>query len=373
MAYGNRGNRNDREHAFQRIERDIKSGNIPGIVLLCGKEDYLTDHYKKVLLDHLVDPAARQFDLTEFAGESVRADDIAEEAETLPLMSQKKVILLSGLINASGRYPKQIDQSQTATDELLETIGSLPEHTVLIISCDKPRTTGDYRKQSDGSKLGKLIRTVNKAGGSSYEFDTLDQAQLRNFVIKRFRKAGKNCTNGVLQRICYDSGYGSRYSDYDLYLLDNDLKKMIAYTGEKATVSEDDTLGILTISPENNVFHMLDAISRGRRDQALIDLNKLMEAGESEFAVLSNIVRQVELMLISRELMDENVARGEILKYLQKKEKVGEYRGRKVLETAARFRGDHLRKMLAGALRVEENIKGGIMDARLALEYYISA
>ena len=46
---------------------------------------------------------------------------------------------------------------------------------------------------------------------------------------------------------------------------------------------------------------------------------------------------------------------------------------KKVVETAGRFRVDNLKKMLMNAVAVEENIKGGIMDSRLALEYFLTA
>ena len=355
-----------------RLEKDMKSGDMPGILLLCGKEDYLTNHYRNKLIDRSVEPVARQLDLTEFTDEQVDVSAIVEAAETLPLMSPKKVIHLPGLIDAQGRYPKKIDRSPDEIARLEKALSEMPEHTLVIITADKPRTTGDYKKQSDGRKLSKLAKVVTKAGGSVYDFDTLDKAQLRNFAKKRFQAAGKDCTNDVLRRITYDTGYGSRYTDYNLYLLENDLKKIIAVSGEKAIITEDDLKNTLTISPENNVFQMIDALGRGRKDQALIDLNTLMESGESEFSILSNVVRQIELMLIVRELMDDNNSGNEIARYLQKKEKVSEFRAKKVIEVTTRFGRDHLKSMLMNAIAVEDNIKSGIMSSRLALEYFIT-
>ena len=363
----------DREHAFVKIERDMKSGNIPGLVLLCGSEEYLTDHYRNALIDKLVEPAARQLDLTEFNIEDIDLSLIGEASETLPLMSEKKVILLDGLIDGQGRYPRSIEKSPTAVDELHGFLSEIPEQTTVIITVRKPIITGDYKKQSDGRKLSRLMKVVTKAGGSVYEFDTLERAQLRNFAKKRFNAAGKTCTNGVMQRIVYDTGYGNRNSSYDLYLLDNDLKKMIAISGEKATITEDDLVNTLTISPENNVFSMLDALGQGRKDRALVDLNTLLEDGESAFAILSNVVKQTELMFIARELMDESHSRYEIIDYLEKEEGVRNFRSKKVVETATRFKTEQLKTMFMNALAVEENIKGGIMDARLALEYFVTA
>ena len=363
---------NKTEHAFVRIEKDMKSGNIPGLVLLCGQEDYLTDHYFKTLGDRLTDPVTRQMDLNVFERDQVEPTAILETCETLPLASEKKVVMLSGLIDRRGKLPKHLEENEEARTGLFECLAGIPEHAVLIISVEKPLTSGDYKKQSDGRRLGELKKKVKGAGGNVYDFGALDRDQLRNFVVKRFKASGKTCNRNVLQRIVYDTGYGSRYTDYDLYLLNNDLKKIIAASGEKDMVDEGDLAGTLTISPENNVFHMLDAIGRGRTDQALIDLNTLFSCGESEFGILANLIRQLELMLISRELQDENRSRGEILGYLTGKEKVGQYRAESVSNTASRFRRDDLKNMLSGAIAVEEHIKGGLMDGRMALEYFIA-
>ena len=40
----------EKEHAFITIGKDIKEGNIPRLVLLCGKEDYLIRFYADMLI-----------------------------------------------------------------------------------------------------------------------------------------------------------------------------------------------------------------------------------------------------------------------------------------------------------------------------------
>lgn len=360
------------EHAFIRIEKDMKTGNIPGVVLLCGREEYLTDHYKIALGYRFTDPATRQMDLAVFSGEEIRAENIENAKETMPLMSQRRVIVIDRMIDHQGRYPPHLERSSADQKSLFETFLRMPEGTLLIISAERPKTTGDGRKKSDGRKLERLKKLVHEAHGSVYDFDTLEQGQLRNFIIKRFKSAGKTCSRDAMHRIMFDTGYGARHSDYDLYLLENDLKKAIAYSGQKEMVTDEDLKDTLIISPENNVFHMLDAMSRGRTDQALYDLNNLLKEGESEFAILSNIVRQLELMLISRELMDENKGGSQIVQYLVKEEKVGKFRAQKVPQTASRFTTRQIKSKLSQAIAVEEHIKTGLMPSGLALEYFIA-
>ena len=76
MAY----NRPPAEHAFIKIERDLKAGDVPRLILLCGREDYLTDHYAHVLIDRFVEPASRQLDLVTLSGTEVTSQAIEENA-----------------------------------------------------------------------------------------------------------------------------------------------------------------------------------------------------------------------------------------------------------------------------------------------------
>lgn len=382
MAY----RRTPEEHAFIQIERDLKAGDIPGLVLLCGEEDYLTGHYADLLIRRFVDPASRQLDLVTLSGAEVTMEAIETNAETISLLSERRVIFLPGFVDRRGRLPKAFEgdsgrvvkdasgkkKKKKQIDLLTDYLTEVPEGVLVLITAEKPITIGDYSKQSDGKKLKALQTAVKKAGGAVYDFTALEQNQLRGFISKRFMSAGKTCTAGVLRRIMQDTGYGSRYVDYDLFTLENDLKKIIAHCGEKECITEEDLQGTLTVSPENNVFRMLDAISQGRKDQALIHLNTLLTDGDSEFGILTNIVRQLEMMVTAREMLDEGMPRGRIVAWLKKEERTAEFRAKNATDAAARMQTQRLKRMLLGAYLVEEHIKTGLMDSRLALEYFIS-
>lgn len=369
MAYG----RAEGPHAFVRLEKDLKEGNVPALILLCGQEAYLTDHYARTLADRFTEPASKQMDLVVIPRESLNNDGIRLAAETLPLLSVRKVILISGLINPNGKWPKAYEQEQESIEEFLRWLREIPDRVLVILTADSPLTVGDYTRQSDGKKLKKLQTAVTQAGGATYDFTPLDRATLRSFVAKRFQQAGKTCTRDALQRILHDSGYDNRYVDYDLYALENDLKKIIAHSGDSPLVTAADLNGTLSVNPENNVFAMLDAIGRGRKDQALLHLNTLLEEGESEFGILFGIIRQLELMLMARELQEEGRSVGQSAAYLKKEEKTAEFRAKKAAETAARIPAAQLKRMLREAIAVEDHIKSGLMESRLALEYFVSA
>ncbi len=380
MAKGNTSS----EHAFIRIEKDLKAGSIPGLVLLCGNEDYLTEHYKDVLIRRFVDPATRQMDFVSLSGSEITAQALEENAETISLLSERRVVLLSGIVDRRGRFPSSIEPnkgsaeagSQTGNTRqykaLVDYFGRIPEGVLVILTADKPVTTGDYKKQSDGRKLDKLKTAVKKAGGKVYEFTPLDQNQIRGFISKRFIAAGKTCSPSVLRHIVNDTGYGNKYVEYDLFALENDLRKIIAHCGSKPVITEEDLRSTLTVNPENNIFRMLDAISLGRKDQALIHLNNMLEEGENEFGILARVIRHLENLVSARELADEGRGRQAVYQYLTKERHMGDYPATNAISTASRLSTEKLRHMLLSALQVDEHVKSGLMDGRLALEYFIA-
>lgn len=61
--------------------------------------------------------------------------------------------------------------------------------------------------------------------GKGIRFPALWDGQLKSFIEKRFRAAGKMYTNSVINMIMAESGYGNKSIDYSLYNLENDLKR----------------------------------------------------------------------------------------------------------------------------------------------------
>ena len=60
MAY-QKSRSSKKEHAFKRIARDVKAGEIPPVVLLCGKEQYLAAWGAELIENRFVNPAAKAF------------------------------------------------------------------------------------------------------------------------------------------------------------------------------------------------------------------------------------------------------------------------------------------------------------------------
>ena len=336
---------NKQEHAFVTIGRDVKEGGIPNLLLLCGEETYLIKWALDLLVSKNVEPAAKSMDFTLLDGKEHNFADILAQCETLPMLSQRRVIAVSEF---NPPQPKEL------MDEFLH----LPSHTLLIFLQEGP---WDRTKKSS---LASLVA----ATGRVYEFTPLEESQLKAFVQKRLKAAGLSMKPSVLSHFIATSGYGERESTYNLYQLENDLTKMIAHsTGEEVTLA--DVAACLSETLDNNTFAMLDAIGKNRKDEAFRLLHDMLRSGENPYRLLSTIASQMELMLCVKEMRQEGRSPVEIKGELN----VHELRIKKAMAFSEKFSVPELKKILMNIYRVDNQIKGGILDSDMALEMMIAA
>lgn len=362
------------EHAFLKISRDMKAGKIPSLVLLYGSEEYLVDFYADALIQRYVNKTCEALDLVVLERETVTANSIAENMETLPLMSEKKVVYLPGFIDRNGKMPKAFTDRQDELKRMLEYMESVQgaEGVLLLITAEAQDDERGEKALRSSTLFKRVTEAEKKAKAAIYNFGPLDNSQLRAFIEKRFHAAGKDFRTGIPALIAKEVGYGSKSIDYGLYDLENDLRKIVAHCGEGKEITPADVSSVITINPENNVFAMLDAIGRNRKDEAFRLLHNLLQDGSSEFQLLTMITGQLELMLTTCEMKDKGISLPEIQKILNRSEHIHEFRTRKAFEAGSMFGQGKLRAVLSSAYDVEINIKTGLMSGPLALEYFIA-
>lgn len=347
----------EKEHAFITIGKDIKEGKIPRLVLLCGKEDYLIRWYSDVLIKKYVSEACRSIDLVSLEGEFLTLDKIKESLETVSLMSERKVVFLPEFTPAAGKSMRGF--GETDIKGLIEYFKDIPEGALLLITASE---------QEESKNRKNKIRTAVEKYGKVYDFQALNDGQLHSFIEKRFRAAGKQYAPSVIRMIMSESGYGNKAIDYSLYNLENDLRKIIAHSGSESQIRSEDVREILSSNPENNVFAMLDAIGRNRKDEAFRLLHNLLQSGTPVFSLLGLITGQLELILAVKEMRDDGMTPAEMQKTLG----VHQFRIKKAMAMTGQYSMNDLKAALSSAYEVDENIKTGLLDGQLALEYFIA-
>ena len=103
----------EKEHAFITIEKDLKGGKVPRVVLLCGSEEYLIEWYAQTLIRRYVSDACRALDLVRLEGDSLTLERIREGLETVSLMSERKVVFLPDFLPAAGKAVRGFPESSS--------------------------------------------------------------------------------------------------------------------------------------------------------------------------------------------------------------------------------------------------------------------
>jgi len=375
------------EHTFKTIESDLAGGAVREIraALLFGEEGYLTDHYERILRGLYVAPGMESLDFSRIGWDArdvagTVADTVAA-CDTLPMMSEKRVVLVS----VSPGDEKSLGAADAKS--LAKYIASVPDTTLLILaSASIPKISALYKSFA--------------AHGRAYEFARLGRPDLIAFVKSRFKRAGAVVASDVVSEIIKVSGYLDRDAQSDLFRLGSDIANIIGYAkgGDAAEGKVDEavpvTLAEMSLSDsvvqktdgtvvvtladvaacmgtsiETDVFAMLDAVSSGRKGDAMELLRNITARGENAFGLLALLTGQFEIMLGYRELKDRRISMTEIMGALGVK---SEFRLRKAAGFADRYDAGRLADLLHRLYRVDRDIKSGLYGERLALTMFVA-
>lgn len=346
MAYKNTKG----EHAFQTFHKDLKTAVFPNIIFMCGEEEYLIEWAAKSLADKFVDKSMRDMDFVK-ASETEEVDELIGLCDTFSIFSEKRIIWAKDYLplikkNAKGFGEKELEK-------ITRYIENPNPQSILIFSASMAE---------DSCPLTKLLKKQCK----TYTFDRLDRPQLNGFVEKRFKAAGVSIERSVLKYLIDETGYFNRETEYTIYNLENDIKKIIAYN-ETGQISVDDIESTLKGDLDKFAFDFLDAVTTNRKDVAFRMLSNILGSGGEAYSVLGLLVNQFELMLEVKELSEET----RDTQFMADTLKVNLYRVKKALTFADKFNKNKLQSILSQLYEIDRNIKTGMMEQNLALELLI--
>jgi len=227
--------------------------NIYSIYFLFGPEDFLIEEETKRLLDQTLPPSARGFNSHIFSGEEHSPEEIVQTAQTLPMFSKHRFILVS-------------DADEFDEDEIKPLIEYLQNPSPLACLVMVAQTLGPWKKhQKQIEKVGEII-----------EFQRLKGRSLVLWARKRMTEKGKTLSEEAADYLIEVVG------DH-LHDLENTLEKAFLSVGEKKTVDLSDVEGLASEVKISTVFDLMDAIGHQNLEKALGILEKAMESRSIPF------------------------------------------------------------------------------------------
>ena len=199
-----------------------------------------------------------------------------------------------------------------------------------------------------------------KLNAKSQEFTLLSGQKLENWVKEKFKKLGGKVSGEAIKILC-------EYVGNDLWKMDNEINKLIAFSGGE-TIKSVDVKTIVKPKIEISVFNTIDAISQKNKRQALSLLHKHLENDDSPLYLLAMIEYQFKNLLIIKDLVE----RRQPYNVVVKRSGLHPFAAKKSYFQSQKFSFLQLKKIYRNILQIDFNIKTGKIEAETALDMFVS-
>ncbi len=322
---------------YQEFVHAIDKGEISPLYYLYGDEPYLMDKCVRQLLERLLTPDLRDFNLDVYYATESKGEEIAEAAATLPMFASWRVVIV-----------KKADALSAASLEVLSSYIRNPSpSTCLILQGEKI----DQRKKffTEIKKTGKLV-----------EFKHLYENQLPAFIRNEASLRGKKIEPAAADMLVYLVGN-------NLQELVSELEKAILYVGQAPEIQVSHVRSIVSDTRVNSVFELTDSLGEKNLERSLRSLGTLLNDGEAPLLVLAMIARHYRQIWKVRELLDRRVPTQEIGKAAG----INPYFLQGILRQARNYSTTELRWIFERIFEIDGALKTGGGKPHVLLEKFL--
>lgn len=325
-----------RQALFQAVEQ----GSYEKVYFFYGPEEWVKQSAVQRLREKLLPEGLEQLNETVMEGGSAQA--IIEAAETLPVMAERRLILVRD-------YPPltqgKAKSEQEETQRVLDWLPTAPDTACVVFLV---RGSADMRK--------KLPSALQKLHGA-VAFELLDDADLMKWANTRLKKLGKKIDRAALDSLTFLAGRG-------LTRLDGELNKLAAYAGERAVIEAQDVENLVAPSLESSVFQMIDFLMDGKAYDAHRLYGALLRSGENRVGILAMLTRQMRMLTHIKLLRGQGVPMREIEERLS----LNHYAATRAQSQATRMDEETLQDMYKACADADYDIKRGAVRDQAAVD-----
>lgn len=338
--------------SYKEIAEDIKNNNLKKMYLFHGEESYLINHYINEIKNKFISKDFEDLNYIKMDEKEFTVDKLINSLETLPFMSEKKIVVVK---NSELFGTKKKMLSEDEEDKLIKYLNNLPDTACLIfVTFDAI----DARK-----KISKEI----KKNGTVISFDKLQLVELKKWIEKILRSHKKEMNQSDITYFINNLNYFDKSGNQDLYNIENEIRKLIAFVGDKDVIHEGDINLVFVSTSQNNIFKLLDEIEKNNVKKAINILNELINEGEpiiKILVVLSNHIRN----LFKTKLL---LVQGYSSKMIAQELKIHPFVAGKLVDQSRRFDERRLRKLIDICLEFDAKIKLSKIKQQIATELLI--
>jgi DNA polymerase-3 subunit delta len=317
------------------------------ICLIYGNQQLLLEETTNSLIDQRLEGREHEWSLERFnAQEMLKStgdsgkntiDDFLISCETLPLLTDRKVIQLDNFELIKKSVKKNDSSSASRLFEAVENIINNPSDSLWFIF------TSPAMREQDFSK--PLFRGI-KQSGRIQKFVAYDNSSPFNWVIQRAEKKGLPLSADVSRLMINIVGN-------DLTDLDHELEKLSLYLSG-APITKDLIKEHIRGHKHFSVFHMTEALSRKELLPALEILDQQLQTAPREHVRLfALIIMQFRRLLIIHSMLSQFKKETEILAKIS----LPPFLGKQILAQARNFSNHEMQNIYAELANLDLRVK----------------
>ncbi len=287
------------------LKERIKNKNVGGCYIFYGDEDFLKDHYSRLL----VSSAGSDLNTTTFYGSEFTLPDLLSACETSAVESFDMFSMdEQEPENSEGSYrvvkiynPDFSSLSKSDNDYLQEFLGELSQNTIVIFwlyaGNDEAVTKGALKK------IGESSLIVN------FKREPIGSSVLLTWITRHFSKEKIAIDRYVALHICQQ--VGNSMTD-----LRNEITKLIEYLKyeSREAVTKEDVDFICIKSSEAQVFDISSGALSGNFQKAARALRVLEAKKEKPILILGAISKAINDLCLTDKYLKEGVPTSAISK-----------------------------------------------------------
>lgn len=328
---------------LENVQLQAKKGELKGCYVFYGPDEKLIKETIDLMIEKTIDKSFGDLNLVRFDGMKFQSDDVINACETLPFMSDKKIVLI---YRAEFLSDKEDRENKKRFEDIYKYIENLPEHCIIIMY---------YVFSDDREKAGSGIKKLEKRC-TVIKADKLKGDKLYKKVGGIFEERGRAVDKALLKFFCDNV-------ENNMNIINNEIDKLLSYT-EGREITRRDMTELLPQLSDDDIFDLVDFLSQKRPEKALDILNELIFRGENIMSILFMIVRQFKLLYSIKIGMDEGKNKDMLVKELR----LHPYVCEKLMGQSRKFSLNQIKACMRLCLDTEKTLKSSQSDKKIEME-----
>lgn len=234
-----------------KFSSSVKKGKFSRVYLIHGNEDYFISEAVDILLENVVSPDQRSFNLDVFDGTESTSETVLSSILSFPFVGQRRLTVVR-------RFDKMDKKHRI---DVAEHLGDVPDSNVVCLVAGEIKASDEFYKKVS-------------ANAEVLTFNRLKGAELSEFLIDTAKSLGKDLVPGAADLLVDMTGDSAG----DLI---SELEKLALYVGDKTKVEIDDVSTVVGKSRSFNIFELQRAVGERNAKRAQEIASKMLGTGES--------------------------------------------------------------------------------------------